>query len=349
MWTIIKIQSDLKTVLILEVDSYITVHKMASPDPDWRYEKSLKECNTHMLNSDKYFDFTFRIVNKTKGTEVKMRAFRVMLVARSPVFEKIFVDEPKKKEMVVNDVTPEVFYELLRFMYTDEVTLTEENVMEVLGVSQRYQVSALTSQCESYVEQRANASNAAALMEQSIVLGSTRLQEHCLLIMQLQSKQVLASEAFLDSCKDVVRRVLESESLSEPEISLFHACMTWAERKLLKQQQREQLQNTGETPGNLRSVLGDLLYLIRFPTMTLQQFSNHVVPRNLLDDEETLKLFKHFHCPTTAGQLPFSEQPRVNPMQFNPMTRQRCRKCKRNTEYRVAQNKFFCKMCGFLR
>ena len=45
---------------------------------------------------------------------------------------------------------------------------------------------------------------------------------------------------------------------------------------------------------NIREVLGEILYLVRFPLMTVSGFSQVVRPKKILTDQESLDLYDYF-------------------------------------------------------
>ena len=58
---------------------------------------------------------------------------------------------------------------------------------------------------------------------------------------------------------------------------------------------RSEEQNMTDNDGQLRKVLGDLIYLIRFPIMERKYFTNEVFTKNVLTLEEKVEIFQSFH------------------------------------------------------
>lgn len=59
------------------------------------------------------------------------------------------------------------------------------------------------------------------------------------------------------------------------------------------------------TPQNKRTMLGNALYLIRIPTMTLEEFANGAAQKGILTQQETIDIFFHF----TANNKPSLQYP----------------------------------------
>lgn len=70
------------------------------------------------------------------------------------------------------------------------------------------------------------------------------------------------------------------------ELNLFCGCLKWAEAECARL-------NLQPDPDNIRKVLGDALYLIRFPTMELSDFATHVCKARILTAEEKCSVFEY--------------------------------------------------------
>jgi hypothetical protein len=58
---------------------------------------------------------------------------------------------------------------------------------------------------------------------------------------------------------------------------------------------RSEEQNMTDNDEQLRKVLGDLIYLIRFPIMERKYFTNEVSTKNVLTLVEKVEIFQSFH------------------------------------------------------
>ncbi|KAH7721783.1 BTB/POZ domain-containing protein 6 [Aphelenchoides avenae] len=57
----------------------------------------------------------------------------------------------RERVVVIPDASPEGFQALLKFIYTDEVQLTDDNFASVLSVADKYFVTAFFSRCVQHV------------------------------------------------------------------------------------------------------------------------------------------------------------------------------------------------------
>lgn len=97
----------------------------------------------------------------------------------------------------------------------------------------------------------------------------------------------IKSEGFVDIDFKTFETILARETLNCKEINLFEAALNWAHAACLKME----LEPTSQ---NKRQILGNALFLIRIPTMTLEQFANRVAQLGILTHQETIDIFLHF-------------------------------------------------------
>lgn len=95
------------------------------------------------------------------------------------------------------------------------------------------------------------------------------------------------SDGFVDIDLKTFETILARETLNCKEINLFEAALNWAHSACIKM-------DIEPTATNKRQVLGQALYLIRIPTMTLEEYSNSVAQLEILTQRETIDIFLHF-------------------------------------------------------
>lgn len=104
----------------------------------------------------------------------------------------------------------------------------------------------------------------------------------------------LTSEGFVDIDVSTLESVLARETLNCKEINLFEAALAWAQAEC----SRKEIESS---PNNKRAMLGSAIYLIRFPTMSLEEFANSAAQLGILTPQETIDIFLHF---TAASKPP---------------------------------------------
>ena len=82
---------------------------------------------------------------------------------------------------------------------------------------------------------------------------------------------------------------MQFPSMSVSELSVFQACLAWSSKECHRQ-------GVDVTPENQRSVLGSVLFHIRFPTMSLVEFAKEVSMTNVLTADDCCAVFQYIAC-----------------------------------------------------
>jgi hypothetical protein len=127
------------------------------------------------LHDDKEFaDFTFVV----KGNKFKVH--KAILAARSEVFRKMFstdMKEARNNECKIDNIEPEIFETLLRFIYTAE---TSENMKDIaiklFETAHYYCIEELKSICEQEIQANVKQENALDTYKFVCVYGGEKLK-----------------------------------------------------------------------------------------------------------------------------------------------------------------------------
>ncbi|KAJ8934483.1 hypothetical protein NQ314_013358 [Rhamnusium bicolor] len=214
-------------------------------DPNWQASKpTVRERNAAMFNNDLMADI-------------------------SSVFFAMFYGglAECKDEIEVPDVEPSAFLTLLKYLYCDEIQLEADTVLATLYVAKKYIVPHLARACVNYLETSLTAKNACLLLSQSRLFEEPELMQRCWEVIDAQAEMALKSEGFVDIDMSTLESVLGRETLNCKEMNLLEAALNWAAAECGRRE-------IEPTPQNKRAVLGNALYLIRIPTMTLEEFAN---------------------------------------------------------------------------
>jgi BTB/POZ domain-containing protein 3/6 len=125
----------------------------------------------------------------------------------------------------------------------------------------------------------------------------------CWEVVDAQAEMSLQSDGFADIDYATLQSVLSRNTLNCREVVIFDAALSWATSACLRQKERP-------TPEKLREALGDALFLIRIPAMTLEEFANGAAQSGILTLQEINDIFLHF----TAVNKPvvrFDSEPRA--------------------------------------
>lgn len=264
----------------------------------------------HLLSDKEKFDVMFVVGLGDKET---FGANSLILSAASEVFDKNFYGQFEKpsidKPLVVEipDGTPAGFRVLLEYIYSDRADLTVDNVTSVLYLSKKYLLTNLYQHAVQFLVQLINASTVLQILPMSELFEE--LQERCLEVFDKNAKKLLASKEFLQLSSYLVGRILSRDTLEIDEMTVFKHAVEWAKERI-----RDQWKVP--TPTSVRTTLGNMLYLIRFPTMDSGAFAKGPEATNILTEQECLDIYRWFTLRQSAGH--FTTKPRVSPIPPHP-------------------------------
>ncbi|XP_071471904.1 BTB/POZ domain-containing protein 3-like [Marmota flaviventris] len=265
------------------------------PAPNWQgLYPTIRERNAVMFNNDLMADVHF-VVGPPGGTQ-RLPGHKYVLAVGSSVFHAMFYGElaEDKDEIRIPDVEPAAFLAMLkRYIYCDEIDLAADTVLATLYAAKKYIVPHLARACVNFLETSLSAKNACVLLSQSCLFEEPDLTQRCWEVIDAQAELALKSEGFCDIDFQTLESILHRETLNAKEIVVFEAALNWAEVEC----QRQDLALSIE---NKRKVLGKALYLIRIPTMALDDFTNGAAQSGVLTLNETNDIFLWY----TAAKKP---------------------------------------------
>nr|XP_007958404.1 BTB/POZ domain-containing protein 3 isoform X1 [Chlorocebus sabaeus] len=264
------------------------------PAPNWQgLYPTIRERNAVMFNNDLMADVHF-VVGPPGGTQ-RLPGHKYVLAVGSSVFHAMFYGElaEDKDEIRIPDVEPAAFLAMLKYIYCDEIDLAADTVLATLYAAKKYIVPHLARACVNFLETSLSAKNACVLLSQSCLFEEPDLTQRCWEVIDAQAELALKSEGFCDIDFQTLESILRRETLNAKEIVVFEAALNWAEVEC----QRQDLALSIE---NKRKVLGKALYLIRIPTMALDDFANGAAQSGVLTLNETNDIFLWY----TAAKKP---------------------------------------------
>ncbi|XP_044742026.1 BTB/POZ domain-containing protein 2-like [Chrysoperla carnea] len=211
------------------------------------------------------------------------------------------------------------FLEFLKFICSDGYIITYETVMFLLYVGKKYNVIVLADfcvdflknnihvnnvilllrqarffdeqelegKCVNFLKFNLDAYNSIYLLRQARIYNEQELENKCLNIIDRHAMIALSANGFIDTDLNTLTTLLERNTIEIEELQLYKAILRWAEAECVRQQ-------LPLSPENRRFVLGHAFNLIRFPLMTIEEFSGGPVQSGLLTDREVKELFLYF-------------------------------------------------------
>lgn len=213
-------------------------------------------------------DVEFVLQKKCSPIELRIPAHKAILAASSPVFERMFFGDLKEgSQVTIVDASFEAFSEFLQFFYMKNVDLTEDNVIEVFKLIDKYALAECLPVCERFLQETITKDLVCLYYEIALLFDYSEsvLQKLEEFICE-KAFGVVKTNTFKKTNQIVLKNILELDSLICMECDIFFAVMAWAAAEC-------EFKNLAVLPENLRAVLGDCLPLIRFPIMAMEEFA----------------------------------------------------------------------------
>ena len=193
-------------------------------------------------------------------------------------------------------------------MYYDEVQLTTRNVPEVLFLAQKYLIPSLAKICTEFVGNNLTVENTLPVLDHCFLLGVSKgLEKQCWSIIDKHASEVAEHNQFLDIDHGTLTALLSRDTLVAKEMVLFRAAVKWAGHEC----QRLSIPLTVE---NKRKVLGDAFYSIRFPLMSMKEFTAEVAQSSFLSHGEVANMYIGFNSSFESCKVKFPTEPRAKPV-----------------------------------
>ncbi|KAL9969763.1 hypothetical protein ACROYT_G022019 [Oculina patagonica] len=243
-----------------------------------------------MFNNKLLSDVTFVVRDGCEKIQ-KIPAHKFLLAISSPVFFAMFYGElaEKKDSIKISDCEYDSLLELFRFMYSDEVNLNPDNVLEVLYLAKKYLLPTLADKCTGYIQQNLDGSNVFHVLSIAEKYDEKDLMYHCWEVIEKRADEAVKSDDFVTIERSVLEELVERDSLNVKEVELFKAVDCWATKECEKQG----LAAEGSVK---RRILGDrIVKAIRYPVMEEKEFAKFVLDSDILTKKESVDLMKYFN------------------------------------------------------
>ncbi|KAF7670009.1 hypothetical protein LDENG_00090190 [Lucifuga dentata] len=180
-----------------------------------------------LLNENKFVDCTLKVGDRS------LPCHRLIIAACSPYFREIFFTEDGKeventKEVVLEDVNPSILDMIIQYLYSAEIDLTDDNVQDIIAVSNRFQIPSVFTVCVNYLQNKISPSNCMAIFRMGLVLGCPRLAMAARNYIADHFELLYKDEEFLKLAAHELFAIIGGDTLNvEREELVFEAVMAW--------------------------------------------------------------------------------------------------------------------------
>ncbi|XP_020507928.2 kelch-like protein 40a [Labrus bergylta] len=239
-----------------------------------------------LLENDKFVDCVLKIQDK------EYPCHRLVLAASSPFFKAMFLsdlEESKKREIVLKDVEPGVMGMILRYLYTSDISLTEQNVQDIFMVANMYQIPSIFSVCVSYLQEKLVLGNCLAIFRLGLLLDCPRLTLPAREFICERYQVVARDQDFLQLGPSELAIIITSDALNvEREEQVFETVMDWVKH--------DETNRVKELP--------ELLHCVRFRLIPLDYFKEKVERHQYIQFSQELKKDLDLVKDAYKGRLP---------------------------------------------
>ncbi|XP_053391417.1 BTB/POZ domain-containing protein 2-like [Mercenaria mercenaria] len=229
----------------------------------WQHNKDLGDCMVELYDKRLWTDVKLRC--KDHDENERIHAHKIVLAARSPVFQAMFFGACTngKDEVQLDNTESKILDLFLRYIYSDTVALTEENASAVLEIAHYYQVTNLVQFCADYLATLITPVNACEILTLAMFYKVTTLRDACCTIIDRNADEILKSEGFLELTEECLTYILKGDTFYADEDNIFIKSEEWSKRKIEEISQEK-------IGRDIRKTLGASFFYLRLPTMTFE-------------------------------------------------------------------------------
>ncbi len=266
---------------------------------DWQSTKNtILERNRHMFNNSDMSDISFTC----EGSDKTFYAHKYVLSTSSAVFHSMFYGGLAVKDSIVSlpDTNEESLEQFLRFLYTEDCTLTAGNVVAIMYLATKYILPSLNEKCVNFLLENLNPENVLDVLPQATRFDEKELEKRCWECIETNISKIIATGSFNNISQANLASLLKRDKLRIAEVELFQAILKWIDIQC----SHRGLELTGK---NRRSVIGEAIYDFRFFGMSHTEFAQHVSKSGVLTAEELVPIYEKFlgiDSPALKWKLP---------------------------------------------
>ncbi|XP_055351861.1 BTB/POZ domain-containing protein 2-like isoform X1 [Paramacrobiotus metropolitanus] len=159
------------------------------------------------------------LVGLTEESAEKIPAHRCILSFGSNVFKDLLTQSNNQQDIPlrVDDLDPQAFRNVLRYLYTDKVSVNGETVIGTMYAAKKYDLPLLQAECDAYLKNNVTAENCLRWLTQFQSYGDVDLAMTYAKDIDRYAAAVLRSPLFLDLEHDLLCMLLARDTLAAPE------------------------------------------------------------------------------------------------------------------------------------
>ena len=208
--------------------------------------------------------------------DAKFPAHKVVLAAASPYFQAMFTGgfkENQMNEITLNDSTFQGLKCVLDVIYTAELSLSEENVCDVLSLASLLQLNEIVGHCGSFLVTNVSVKNCLSFLYAAEKYDLQEAVDKCNSFVLENFDAISQLSEFKNLSKEQLCNYLSDDRLktSHGEIEVYRATLKWFEAN-----------RNVKGPDKDSSDLADLMQHVRFPLIPNDRLLEEVLNNGLI-------------------------------------------------------------------
>ncbi|EAT38331.1 AAEL009769-PA [Aedes aegypti] len=191
-----------------------------------KYDIPFMKRQESLINNKFQSDVTFLVGEKRQP----IYAHKLLLIIASEYFNAMFngnFKESTSGEIEVSDVEPDIFLEILRFIYCGKVRLTIENVLEIYVHAQKYMLNELRRRTIRVLEKHIDSDNVLKIFAQNRLYEFSFINEKCLTLIRKNPLTYFHHEDFSALDRKSLEIIFSSKKINCSDAQLFQALRDW--------------------------------------------------------------------------------------------------------------------------
>ncbi|KAL1132354.1 hypothetical protein AAG570_010310 [Ranatra chinensis] len=215
-------------------DLVLSSAKACKPEDKVYFSRSHAHTMLHNLNLLRN-NSRFCDVEIVAGGKV-LKAHRSVLSASSPYFQAMFSNglvEEQKDRIEIHYIEPHILTTIIDFIYTGEMTITQENVQDLIVAADMLELKEVVSGCTEFLKNELHITNAIGIYRFAEDHNCVDLAKKAANFIECHYSMIFLEEEFCELPKDPFCKFLDSEQLRvDSEYQVFQSVMRWINHDL---------------------------------------------------------------------------------------------------------------------
>lgn len=177
----------------------------------WENLESIDDVLRDLINNEAFSDLQFKFDD---GKIIYAHSF-LLLIRSAKFYQELNVIKNKPKLIQINEVTYEIFLQLIEYIYTHQLKLTIKNVFEFYKLSRLYCLVDLKNQCTKYLLKKLTDETACDFLQSAITGKFEDLINIFRNFIAENFSPVLIADSFLEINDETLTSIISLDRVSD--------------------------------------------------------------------------------------------------------------------------------------